>query len=116
MFWLRIPNFVFLVTHVSHYMYVTSLTSGSYDPLNILDTIGHVKVGERALVDGTRASVSTHQPSEQGYLKLTSPSVSPGTKGTVESSTNSDQVWEVGGCCLWLQQQRATSEDEHQFG
>ncbi|XP_067447867.1 coiled-coil domain-containing protein 30-like [Thunnus thynnus] len=52
-----------------------SLTSGSCDPLDILDSICRMKVGEHAVVDGTRASVSTHQPSEQGYLNLTSPLV-----------------------------------------
>lgn len=74
---------------ISHYVCVTSLTSGSCDPLDILDAIRRVKV------DGTRASVSTHQPSEQGYLNLTSPLVPPDTKGTGESSNNGDQVWEV---------------------
>ncbi|XP_041800853.1 coiled-coil domain-containing protein 30 isoform X3 [Chelmon rostratus] len=63
-----------------------SLTSGSCDPLDILDAICRVKV------DGTRASVSTHQPSEQGYLNLTSPLVPPDNKGTEERSNNSDQV------------------------
>ncbi|XP_044068864.1 trichohyalin isoform X2 [Siniperca chuatsi] len=69
-----------------------SLTSGPCDPLDILDAICRAKVGERVVVDGTRASVSTHQPSEQGYLNLTSPLVPPATKGTEESSNNSDQV------------------------
>ncbi|XP_070695011.1 coiled-coil domain-containing protein 30 [Pempheris klunzingeri] len=63
-----------------------SLTSGSCDPMDILDAICRVKV------DSTRASVSTHQPSEQGYLNLTSPLVPPDTKGTEESPNNSDQV------------------------
>ncbi|KAI3357304.1 hypothetical protein L3Q82_015758 [Scortum barcoo] len=62
-----------------------SLTSGSCDPLDILDAIRRVKV------DGTRASVSTHQLSEQGYLNLTSPLVPPETKGT-EDNNNGDQV------------------------
>ncbi|XP_070823887.1 coiled-coil domain-containing protein 30 isoform X7 [Chaetodon trifascialis] len=69
-----------------------SLTSGSCDPLDILDAICRVKVGERVAVDDTRASVSTHQPSEQGYLNLTSPLAPPDTKGTEESSNSSDQV------------------------
>ncbi|KAL7397997.1 hypothetical protein ABVT39_002861 [Epinephelus coioides] len=69
-----------------------SLTSGSCDPLDILDAICRVKVGERMVVDGTRASVSTHQPSEQGYLNLTSPLVPPDTKGTEGGSDNSDQT------------------------
>ncbi|XP_045912626.1 coiled-coil domain-containing protein 30 isoform X6 [Micropterus dolomieu] len=69
-----------------------SLTSGSCDPLDILDAICRVKVGERGVVDAARASVSSHQPSEQGYLNLTSPLVPPDTKGTEESSINSDQV------------------------
>ncbi|XP_028438599.1 coiled-coil domain-containing protein 30 isoform X3 [Perca flavescens] len=63
-----------------------SLTSGSCDPLDILDAICRVKVG------GTQGSVSTHQPSEQGYLNLTSPLVPPDTKGTEGSSNNSEQV------------------------
>ncbi|XP_056240119.1 coiled-coil domain-containing protein 30 isoform X3 [Seriola aureovittata] len=69
-----------------------SLTSGSCDPLDILDKICRVKVGERMLVDGTRASVSTHQLSEQGYLNLTSPLAPPEPRGTEESSINSDKV------------------------
>ncbi|XP_044206572.1 coiled-coil domain-containing protein 30 isoform X2 [Thunnus albacares] len=69
-----------------------SLTSGSCDPLDILDAICRMKVGERAVVDGTRASVSTHQPSEQGYLNLTSPLVPPHTKGTEGNANNSDKL------------------------
>ncbi|XP_029292502.1 coiled-coil domain-containing protein 30 isoform X2 [Cottoperca gobio] len=61
-----------------------SLTSGSCDTLDILDAICRVKVG------GTRVSVSTHQPSEQGYLNLTSPLVPPDIKGTAGSSNNSN--------------------------
>ncbi|XP_019119493.1 coiled-coil domain-containing protein 30 isoform X2 [Larimichthys crocea] len=69
-----------------------SLTSGSCDPLDFLDAICRVKVGERVALDSTRASVSTHQPSEQGYLNLTSPLVPPDAKGTEESSKTSEQV------------------------
>ncbi|XP_031700879.1 coiled-coil domain-containing protein 30 isoform X3 [Anarrhichthys ocellatus] len=69
-----------------------SLTSGSCDPLEILDAICRVKVSDRAAADGTRASVSTHQPSEQSYLNLTSPLVLPDTTGTEGSSYNSDRV------------------------
>ncbi|KAL6119863.1 uncharacterized protein ACO6RY_04343 [Pungitius sinensis] len=69
-----------------------SLASGLCDPLNVLDAICREKVPERAAVDGTRASVSAHQPSEQGYLNLTSPSLLPDTKGSNLSSFNSDQV------------------------
>lgn len=76
----------------SHYVCVTSLTSGSCDPLDFLDAICRVKVGERVALDSTRASVSTHQPSEQGYLNLTSPLVPPDAKGTEESSKTSEQV------------------------
>ncbi|XP_035512387.1 coiled-coil domain-containing protein 30 isoform X2 [Morone saxatilis] len=68
------------------------LASGSCDALDILDAICRVKVGDRAAVDGTRASVSTHQPSEQGYLNLNSPLVPPDIQGTEESSNNSEQV------------------------
>ncbi|XP_063739318.1 coiled-coil domain-containing protein 30 isoform X3 [Eleginops maclovinus] len=63
-----------------------SLTSGSCDTLDILDAICRVKVG------GTRMSVSSHQPSEQSYLNLTSPLVPPDIKGPDLSSNNSDQV------------------------
>ncbi|XP_059188895.1 coiled-coil domain-containing protein 30 [Centropristis striata] len=69
-----------------------SLTSGSCDPLDILDAICRVKVADRMVTDGTRASLSTHPPSEQSYLNLTSPLVPPDTKGTEGSSNNSDQV------------------------
>ncbi|XP_062419995.1 coiled-coil domain-containing protein 30 isoform X3 [Pungitius pungitius] len=62
-----------------------SLASGLCDPLNIHDAICREKVSERA-------SVSAHQPSEQGYLNLTSPSLLPDTKGSNLSSFNSDQV------------------------
>lgn len=75
--------------------FVCSLTSISCDTLDILDKICRVKVGERAAVDGTRASLSTHQQSEQGYLNLTSPLVPPNTRGTEESCSKSHQVWEV---------------------
>uniref|UniRef100_A0A3Q3X098 Coiled-coil domain containing 30 n=1 Tax=Mola mola TaxID=94237 RepID=A0A3Q3X098_MOLML len=66
--------------------YSLELASGPYDPLDILDTICRVKM------DGTQASVSTQQPSEQGYLNLASPAVRPGTKGTEESPANSEPV------------------------
>ncbi|KAK9515500.1 hypothetical protein VZT92_026142 [Zoarces viviparus] len=69
-----------------------SLTSGSRDPLEILDAICRVKVSDRVAADGTRASVSAHQPSEQSYLNLTSPLVLPDTTGTEGSSCNSDRV------------------------
>uniref|UniRef100_A0A3Q3GD19 Coiled-coil domain containing 30 n=1 Tax=Labrus bergylta TaxID=56723 RepID=A0A3Q3GD19_9LABR len=54
----------------SHYS--VELTSGSCDPLHILDAICHVKVGECVVADST-AAVSMQQPSEQGYLNLISP-------------------------------------------
>ncbi|CAK6951227.1 coiled-coil domain-containing protein 30 isoform X2 [Scomber scombrus] len=69
-----------------------SLTSGSCDPLDILDAICRVKVADRAVVDSTRASVSAQQPSEQGYLNVTSPFVPPDTKGTEGNANNSDEV------------------------
>lgn len=71
---------------------LSSLTSGQCDPLDILDAICRVKVGERMVVDANRASVSAQHPSEQGYLNLTSPLVPPDTKGAEESSNNSEQV------------------------
>ncbi|KAM8753924.1 uncharacterized protein ccdc30 isoform 2-T2 [Acanthopagrus schlegelii] len=69
-----------------------SLTSGQCDPLDILDAICRVKVGDRMVVDGNRASVSAQHPSEQGYLNLTSPLFPPDTKGSEESSNNGEQV------------------------
>ncbi|XP_041654452.1 coiled-coil domain-containing protein 30 isoform X2 [Cheilinus undulatus] len=70
-----------------------SLTSGSCDPLDILDAICRAKVGEHMVVDTSRASVSsTHHQSEQGYLNLTSPLVPPDSRGTEESSHDTDQV------------------------
>ncbi|XP_026187368.1 coiled-coil domain-containing protein 30 isoform X3 [Mastacembelus armatus] len=66
--------------------------SGSCDPLGILDRICTVKVDDHVVVDGSRASVSAQQPSERSYLNLTSPLVPPNTKGSGESSKNSDQV------------------------
>ncbi|KAF7658641.1 hypothetical protein LDENG_00009610 [Lucifuga dentata] len=69
-----------------------SLTSGSCGPLGILDTICRVKVGERVVVEGSQTSVSTPQPSELGYLNLTSPGILPDTKDPVESSSNKDKV------------------------
>uniref|UniRef100_UPI003AB0784E coiled-coil domain-containing protein 30 n=1 Tax=Centroberyx gerrardi TaxID=166262 RepID=UPI003AB0784E len=70
-----------------------SLTSGTCDPLGILDAICRVKVGER-VADGTRASFSIpqSQPSELGYLNLTSPLVPPDNKDTGESPSRSDKV------------------------
>lgn len=84
---------VFFVMRASHSAHITSL-SGSYDPLEIFDTICRAKVGERerALVDGGRAPISAHQPSEQGYLNVTSPSVPSDNKGVAEGSANSEQV------------------------
>nr|XP_033942050.1 coiled-coil domain-containing protein 30 isoform X3 [Pseudochaenichthys georgianus] len=61
-----------------------SLTSGSCDTLDILDAICRVKVG------GPR--VSSHQPSEQSYLNLTSPLVPPDIRGPEGSSNNSEQI------------------------
>ncbi|KAK5923478.1 hypothetical protein CgunFtcFv8_000443 [Champsocephalus gunnari] len=61
-----------------------SLTSGSCDTLDILDAICRVKVG------GPR--LSSHQPSEQSYLNLTSPLVPPDIRGPEGSSNNSEQI------------------------
>lgn len=65
--------------------------SGSYDPL---DTICRVKVGERerVLADGSRAPVSAPQPSELGYLNVTSPTAPSDNKGVAEGSASSEQV------------------------
>ncbi|XP_037629782.1 coiled-coil domain-containing protein 30 isoform X2 [Sebastes umbrosus] len=70
-----------------------SLTSGSCDRLDILDTICRMTVAERSAVDCSRGSVSPHQqPPEQGYLNLTSQLVSPDIKGTEQNPKNSDHV------------------------
>ncbi|XP_072223655.1 uncharacterized protein ccdc30 [Leuresthes tenuis] len=70
-----------------------NLTSGSCDHVDILDAICRAKVSKHVVLDGTRASVSTHQPSEQGYLNLTSPLVPPASsKGTEERSNSSEPV------------------------
>ncbi|KAM9752597.1 uncharacterized protein ccdc30 isoform 2-T3 [Menidia menidia] len=75
------------------YSSALSLTSGSCDHVDILDAIRRAKVSKHSVLDGPRASASTHQPPEQGYLNLTSPLVAPAsTKGTEQSSNNSDLV------------------------
>nr|XP_015823069.2 coiled-coil domain-containing protein 30 isoform X2 [Nothobranchius furzeri] len=61
-----------------------SVTASSCDHVDILDAICRAKVSKHT--DGTRASVSTYQMSEQGYLNLVSPMVTPTSpKGTEES-------------------------------
>ncbi len=77
---------------ISHNVRANSLTSGSCDPLDFLDAICRVKVGDRVVSEGCRASFSTHQPSEQSYLNLTSPLLPPDRKDTEESSNNNEQV------------------------
>ncbi|XP_037130391.1 coiled-coil domain-containing protein 30 isoform X2 [Syngnathus acus] len=52
-----------------------SLTSSSYDPWELLDAISRTKC--QHMSEGTRTSVSTQQPSEQGYLNLVSPLLPP---------------------------------------
>ncbi|XP_013126597.1 trichohyalin isoform X3 [Oreochromis niloticus] len=70
-----------------------SLTSGSGNKLDVLDAICRVKVDDGVLADGTRTPFTTHQPSEQGYLNLTSPLIPPASaKGAEESSKSSDQA------------------------
>ncbi|XP_014908426.1 coiled-coil domain-containing protein 30 isoform X1 [Poecilia latipinna] len=69
-----------------------SLTSGPCDHVDIVDAIRRATVSKHAVLDGTRTSVSTQQPSEQGYLNLTSPMVTPAsTKGREETSDDKDQ-------------------------
>ncbi|XP_008413011.1 restin homolog isoform X1 [Poecilia reticulata] len=69
-----------------------SLASGPCDHVDILDTIRRATVSKHVVLDGTRTSVSTQQPSEQGYLNLTSPMVTPAsTKGREETSDDKDQ-------------------------
>ncbi|XP_027867699.1 coiled-coil domain-containing protein 30 isoform X1 [Xiphophorus couchianus] len=69
-----------------------SLTSGPCDHADILDAICRATVSKHVVLDGTRTSVSTQQPSEQGYLNLTSPMVTPtSTKGREETSDGKDQ-------------------------
>ncbi|KAM6976880.1 coiled-coil domain-containing protein 30 [Aplochiton taeniatus] len=72
-----------------------SLRSDLRGPLGILDTICRVKVSEERIADNNRASLSTShtQPSELGYLNLTSPLVPPDTKDPKENKNGgSDQV------------------------
>ncbi|KAK5619641.1 hypothetical protein CRENBAI_010666 [Crenichthys baileyi] len=70
-----------------------SLTSGPCDHVDILDAICHAKVSKRMVLDGTKTSVSTQQPSEQGYLNLTSPLVTPtSAKDVEETPDGNDQV------------------------
>ncbi|CAK6951177.1 coiled-coil domain-containing protein 30-like isoform X3 [Scomber scombrus] len=69
-----------------------SLSSGLCKPLDILDANNCVKVGDRAVVDSTVASVSTHEPSEQDYLNLISQLVPPDTKGTEGNANTSDET------------------------
>lgn len=73
--------------------FVISLTSGSGNKLDVLDAICRVKVDDGVLTDGTRTPFTIHQPSEQGYLNLTSPLIPPASaKGAEESAKSSDQV------------------------
>ncbi|XP_077436523.1 uncharacterized protein ccdc30 isoform X2 [Vanacampus margaritifer] len=65
-----------------------SLTSGSYDPWELLEAVSRTKFEH--VSDGTRASVSTQQPSEQGYLNLVSPLFPPDT--TLGSPNSSDDA------------------------
>lgn len=68
------------------------MNSSAYDPLVILDTICRVKVGECLLLDETRSSFIAHQPSEQSYLNLASPSASAVTAAPQEGADDPDQV------------------------
>lgn len=70
----------------------SSINSAAYDPLVILDTMCRVKVGECLLLDETRSSFIAHQPSEQSYLNLTSPSASAVTAAPLEGATDPDKV------------------------
>ncbi|XP_019743493.1 coiled-coil domain-containing protein 30 isoform X2 [Hippocampus comes] len=65
-----------------------SLTSGAYDPWDLLDAISRSKLEH--VSDDTRASVSAQQPPEQGYLNLVSPLFPPDT--TVESPNSSEDA------------------------
>lgn len=68
------------------------MNSAAYDPLVILDTICRVKVGECLLLDETRSSFIAHQPSEQGYLNVASPSASSLTAAPPEGTDDPEQV------------------------
>ncbi|XP_054905771.1 coiled-coil domain-containing protein 30 isoform X2 [Poeciliopsis prolifica] len=69
-----------------------SLTSGPCDHADILNAICRATVSKHVALDGTRTSVCTQQPSEQGYLNLASPVVTPtSTKGREETSDGKDQ-------------------------
>lgn len=73
------------------------MNSAAYDPLVILDTICRVKVGECLLLDETRSSFIAHQPSEQSYLNLASPSASSASAAPQEGADDPDQVWGPSG-------------------
>lgn len=73
------------------------MNSAAYDPLVILDTICRVKVGECLLLDKTRSSFIAHQPSEQSYLNLASPSASSASAAPQEGADDPDQVWGPSG-------------------
>ena len=69
----------------------SSLPSGACDPLGILDAICRVKAeGPR----GPAPSSPQFQPSELGYLNVTSPGPAPGPGGPAETrhSAERDQV------------------------
>ncbi|XP_056130343.1 coiled-coil domain-containing protein 30 [Lampris incognitus] len=69
-----------------------SLTPGTCDPLGILDAICRVKVGGH-VAESSWASLSNppYQPSELGYLNLTSPMVSADIKGTEENHSSGSE-------------------------
>lgn len=63
-----------------------SLTPSTCDALGILDTICRMKAGERVMeVSQASFSIPPPQPSELGYLNVTSPMVPPGTKDAGQS-------------------------------
>ncbi|XP_062316183.1 coiled-coil domain-containing protein 30 isoform X1 [Osmerus eperlanus] len=64
-----------------------SLTSGACDPLGILDAICRMKASEPR----TPFSVPSSQPSELGYLNLTSPSVPPEPKDPEDGTGVGDE-------------------------
>ncbi|KAM4571011.1 uncharacterized protein ccdc30 [Fundulus diaphanus] len=70
-----------------------SLTSGACDHVDILDALCRAKVCKHVALEGPRTSVSAQQASEQGYLNLTSPLVTPtSTRDIEETCDGNDQV------------------------
>lgn len=86
------PHFYHQTYSFLSHPFSLSLTSGTYDPWDLLDAISRNKLEH--VSDGTRASVSAQQPPEQGYMNLVSPLLrTPDT--TAESPNSSEDAWQA---------------------